>query len=227
VHPSAYHFLPFTLLFYLVLVVVFVVVVALIEIGVVSYAAERLGMERRLVFLLLLLCLLGSYVNIPVAQFPPEPVETGKIVTVYGVPYVIPVVKEWPGTVLAVNVGGALIPTGLAIYLMIKHRLYLASLVGIALVTLVVHLLARPVRGVGISVPTLLPPIAAALVALAISRKKSAPLAYISGTLGTLIGADLLNLGWLPGLGAPIASIGGAGTFDGVFLTGILAVLLA
>ncbi len=29
------------------------------------------------------------------------------------------------------------------------------------------------------------------------------------------------------GLGAPVASIGGTGTFDGIFLTGILAVLLA
>jgi uncharacterized membrane protein len=28
------------------------------------------------------------------------------------------------------------------------------------------------------------------------------------------------------GLGAPVASIGGAGTFDGIFLTGVLAVLL-
>ncbi len=53
------------------------------------------------------------------------------------------------------------------------------------------------------------------------------PLAYISGSLGTLIGADLLNLDKLQGLGAPIASIGGAGTFDGIFLTGIVAVLVA
>jgi uncharacterized membrane protein len=28
-------------------------------------------------------------------------------------------------------------------------------------------------------------------------------------------------------MGAPVASIGGAGTFDGIFLTGILAVLIA
>ena len=28
-------------------------------------------------------------------------------------------------------------------------------------------------------------------------------------------------------LGAPVASIGGAGTFDGIFFTGVLAVLLA
>ena len=52
-------------------------------------------------------------------------------------------------------------------------------------------------------------------------------LAYVGGSLGTLIGADLLNLGVVRGLGAPVASIGGAGTFDGIFLTGVLAVLLA
>jgi len=51
--------------------------------------------------------------------------------------------------------------------------------------------------------------------------------AYVSGVLGTLIGADIANLDKIRGLGAPVASIGGAGTFDGIFLTGILAVLLA
>ena len=52
-------------------------------------------------------------------------------------------------------------------------------------------------------------------------------IAYVSGSLGTLIGADLLNLHRIAYLGAPVASIGGAGTFDGVFLTGIVAILLA
>ena len=51
-------------------------------------------------------------------------------------------------------------------------------------------------------------------------------LAYICGVLGVLIGADLLNLNKIKKLGAPTASIGGAGTFDGIFLTGVLAVLL-
>jgi uncharacterized membrane protein len=50
--------------------------------------------------------------------------------------------------------------------------------------------------------------------------------AYVSGTLGTLIGADLTNLHSIGKLGAPVASIGGAGTFDGVFLSGLIAVLL-
>jgi uncharacterized membrane protein len=60
-----------------------------------------------------------------------------------------------------------------------------------------------------------------------LSREDCAPLAYIAGSLGTLIGADLTNLDKVRGLGAPVAWIGGAGTFDGIFLTGILAVLLA
>ncbi len=71
------------------------------------------------------------------------------------------------------------------------------------------------------------PALVATGVAFLLSWKSAAPLAYIAGSLGTLIGADLLNLGKIEGLGAPVASIGGAGTFDGIFLTGILAVLLA
>jgi uncharacterized membrane protein len=88
------------------------------------------------------------------------------------------------------------------------------------------------VPGIGIATPMFIPPIVAALVALALTGLFGAgthvdAVAYVSGVLGTLIGADLMNLGKLRDLGAPVASIGGAGTFDGVFLTGIVAVLLA
>jgi hypothetical protein len=66
-----------------------------------------------------------------------------------------------------------------------------------------------------------------AILAFLLSREYAAPLAYIGGSMGTLVGADLMNFDKIGSLGAPVASIGGAGTFDGVFLTGILAVLLA
>ena len=89
------------------------------------------------------------------------------------------------------------------------------------------HRLAHPVPGVGIAVPTLVPPLLAAAIALPLARGSAPALAYVAGSMGTLIGGDLLNLGKIQGLGAPVASIGGAGTFDGVFLTGIIAVLLA
>ena len=81
--------------------------------------------------------------------------------------------------------------------------------------------------GVGIAVPIFVPALITAVVSLLLSRYDAAPLAYISGSMGTLIGADLTNLDKVAGLGAPVASIGGAGTFDGIFITGILAVLLA
>jgi uncharacterized membrane protein len=135
-------------------------------------------------------------------------------------------VIDWPGTVIAVNLGSAVIPTLLSLYLLVKHRLYARGLMGIAIVAAVSYIKATPVRGLGIAVPFLILPLIAAGVALLLSRKLAPPLAYISGSLGILIGADLLNLNKIQGLGVPIASIGGAGTFDGIFLTSIVAVLL-
>ena len=89
------------------------------------------------------------------------------------------------------------------------------------------HWVARPVPGLGIAMPVLLPPVLAALTAVFLDREHAAPLAYVAGSLGTLLGADILNLHRLQQLGAPVASIGGAGTSDGIFLTGIIAVVLA
>jgi uncharacterized membrane protein len=120
-----------------------------------------------------------------------------------------------------------LIPGLMSLYLLARYRLWLLGLASTACVGAVCYSLADPVSGVGIALPVLVPALTTALVALLLSYRQAAPLAYISGSLGTLIGADLLNLDKVQGLGAPIASIGGAGTFDGIFLTGVLAVLIA
>ena len=199
----------------------------IVEFGILGYAYERMGIPHRYVLSILLFSLLGSAVNVPVAQLPPEEMVTGGLVDFYGVRYVVPVVQQWPGTIIAVNVGGALIPVILSLYLLANNKLYFRAVLAVAVVALAVHFMARPVRGVGISVPIFVPPAFAALTALTLSRRQAAPIAYIAGCCGTLIGADLLNLGRIQGLGAPVASIGGAGTFDAVFLTGIIAVLLS
>lgn len=145
----------------------------------------------------------------------------------FGMHYVVPVVVDWPGTVVAVNLGGAVIPSLVSLYLLVRNEVWVQAVPTTACVAVVCHWLARPVPGLGIAVPALAPSLAAGLTAILFSRAHAAPLAYIGGSLGTLIGADLFNLGEIPGLGAPVASIGGAGTFDGIFLTGILAVLIA
>jgi uncharacterized membrane protein len=225
--PSPLHFFPLAWPFVLALLVLAVVVIGLIEIGVLEYAYERIGISRRYAFMILLLSLVGSYVNIPVAQFPAERVITGQEVLYFGMLYVIPVEQQWPGTIVAVNVGGAMIPIALSVHLILANKLYLETAAGVTIVAVIVHLLAHPLAGVGIAVPVFLPPLVAAGSAFVLARRSRPALAYIAGSLGTLIGADLTNLGAIPGLGAPVASIGGAGTFDGIFLTGILAVLLA
>jgi uncharacterized membrane protein len=226
-HISSFHFPPVALPFLVGLLFLLGLVVVLIEVGVLSYAYEKIGVERRYVFAVLLLSLLGSYVNIPVAELPPERVLSNQVVDFFGMRYVVPEVREWPGTVVAVNVGGALIPTVLSFYLLWKKKLWARGLLAAAVVAAVAYSIAQPVRGVGIVVPIFVPPLVAAGAALILARKAAPVLAYVGGSLGTLVGADLLNLGRIQGLGAPVASIGGAGTFDGIFMTGILAVLLA
>jgi uncharacterized membrane protein len=186
-----------------------------------------MGIEARTMMGLLLLALLGSSINIPVGYLPERVSPAATTIDFFGVPYVIPVLREWPATVIAINVGGAVIPTLLSLYLLVKNHLYVLGFLGIAVVTIVCHLLARPVPGLGVAEPVFIPPIITAIVAVVLSRRYAAPLAYISGSLGTLIGADLLNLEKIQGLGAPVASIGGAGTFDGIFVTSILAVVYA
>jgi uncharacterized membrane protein len=148
-------------------------------------------------------------------------------VTYFGMHYIVPELVQPPEVILVVNVGGAIIPAILSIYLLSKNRLWGRGLIATFCIAAICHGVAQPVRGVGIGLPIFVPPLAAAFVAAIISWRHAAPLAYAGGSLGVLIGADLLNLDKLRGLGTPVLSIGGAGTFDGIFVTGIMAVLLA
>jgi uncharacterized membrane protein len=221
---SHMHYLPLAPGFFAILVGLFLIVLILRS---VRYAYESLGVSSNTAIFLLLATLIGSFFNIPITELAPERAISHHHVDFFGMRYAVPVVSHWKGTVVAVNVGGAVIPTLMSIYLLVKRDLWVKGLVATAIVALVIHWMAEPVPGLGIAVPVFMPVLVTAIVAVILSRQDSAPLAYIAGSLGTLIGADLTNLDKVRGLGAPVASIGGAGTFDGIFLTGILAVLLA
>jgi uncharacterized membrane protein len=196
-------FAPFALSLVLLLFLALVALVILVQLRVLAYAYRKIGVRPRYVFLVMLLSLLGSWVNIPLYT-----VNRG-------------------ATVIAINVGGALIPVLVSIYLALSTRMFGRMLAGIAIVAGVVHSMAQIVPGVGIAVPILIPPLLAAGVGLLLAFRRAPPVAYVSGAMGTLVGADLLNLPRIHDLGAPVLSIGGAGTFDGIFLTGIIAGLLA
>jgi uncharacterized membrane protein len=224
---SQVHYLPMTPGFFSILVLLFAGLIILIQLRILRYAYMRLGVGPGAALFLLFGSLIGSYFNIPITVLPGKPVMAGQIIEFYGMRYVVPAVVSWPGTVLAVNVGGAVIPTLMSIYLLIRYQLWLKAAIAAAVIAVVIHSMATPVPGIGIAVPIFAPVVITAITAFLLSREYAAPLAYVGGSMGTLIGADLLNLDKIGDLGAPVASIGGAGTFDGVFLTGILAVLLA
>jgi uncharacterized membrane protein len=224
---SEIHYLPMTPGLFSILVLLFVGLIILIQLRILRYAYMRLGLGPGAALLLLFGSLIGSYFNIPIAVLPGSTVRAHEIVDFYGMRYVVPLVTSWPGTVLAVNVGGALIPTIMSTYVVVRYQLWLKAAIATAVIAFIIHQMATPVPGIGIAVPIFAPVVTTAILAFILSREYAAPLAYIGGSMGTLVGADLLNLDKITGLGAPVASIGGAGTFDGIFLTGILAVLLA
>src|ERR1700688_2968095 len=224
---SQVHYLPLTPAFFSILVILFAGLIILIQLRILRYAYMRLGIGPGAALFLLFGSLIGSYFNIPITVLPGETVRSGQVIDFFGMQYVVPYVVSSPGTVVAVNVGGAVIPTIMSTYLVLRYQLWLKATIAVVVIAFIIHSMATPVHGIGIAVPVFAPVVATAILAFILSREYAAPLAYIGGSMGTLIGADLLNLDKITGLGAPVASIGGAGTFDGIFLTGILAVLLA
>ena len=131
----------------------FAIAVALVELGILSHAYEKMGVHRRYVFAVLFWSLLGSYVNLPVARLPGEKVLEQQYIQYFLVRYPVPVIRELPGTVIAVNIGGAIIPTILSLYLLMKNTLYVRAALGVAAVSLVVYNLATLVPGLGVAVP--------------------------------------------------------------------------
>lgn len=192
-----------------------------------AYGYGRMGIPGWAALLLLLASLLGGYVNIPLVHFPDSTILDVAELRRLGESYPVLVTRDWPGMVLAANVGGALIPGAVSVYLVVKRRLLVPAFFCTAAVAAAVYFFSRTVPGLGIVVPVYVAPVSAAVAALAASRVQAAPLAYIGGSLGTLFGGDLMRMPHILSLGSPFVSIGGAGTFDGIFISGILALLLA
>jgi len=221
-------FPPFLILFFFLFLFLLFFLFGLVKFGLFAVAFAKLGIPPEQLFSLLFLCIVGSMVNIPIKRIrlEEEPQEL-EMVSFFGIRYRVPRWRRPREMVVAVNVGGAVIPTCISLYLLAHAQHPVRMLLAVAVVTYVVHRIARPVPGLGIATPMFIPPLVAAVAALLINPHWAPPTAYVAGTLGTLIGADILNLNRIKELQAPVASIGGAGTFDGVFLTGILAVLLS
>ena len=222
---------PFKNSSFAIFAAIFAAVLILLFLNVIGAAFKALfpNLGAGGVLLLLGSSLLGSYVNIPVHRVNSKrPIIRVRYANVFGITYQVPTIEYGESTTLiAVNLGGAIIPALVSTYLLLRSPSTIPyALAATAFVAVVTKLVSRPVPGVGIIAPSLVPPLNAALAAALLGINPHI-VGYVAGSMGTLIGADILNSRAIPHLGSPIVSIGGAGTFDGVFFSGIVATILA
>ncbi len=209
----------------LIMLILLGTILVLLSAELVTFSFTKLGLSLAAAAGLLGFSLVGSVINIPISRRKVVYEQQAQPSFPFSLFYYIPPrVKE---QVLAVNVGGALVPTGFSLYLLVTRAPIWQTVVATIVVAVIAKMVARPKPGVGIVMPVLIPPLLSVALALLLARHNAPPVAYVSGTMGTLIGADLLNFPAIRRLGPNMISIGGAGVFDGIFLVGIVAALLA
>ncbi|HEB76717.1 MAG TPA: DUF1614 domain-containing protein [Nitrospirae bacterium] len=215
-------FLPVSLMLF----ILFLLLIPLLFALAPAVAFAKLGLSPVCGYLFFILCLFGSSINIPVhreevTDILPFDDVSSMFYSFLGIR--LPRVSE---RVIAVNLGGAVFPGLLSLYLL-RQVPVSTALAATAVTSLAAFMLSKPVQGVGVVMPAFVPPIISAVVAVLMAREYAPQVAYISGVMGTLIGADLLRLRQIRRLKAPFLSIGGAGVFDGIYLVGLVSVLLA
>ena len=231
---------PFNLLYQLFLLFVGLSVVGWFLSFFKGLLINSIGIPQEYFWGVMILSWVGSAINLPLFivdndhEVPnPETAEN------FGVTYNLPQVElERKQTMVLINVGGAIIPALISLYLLIYSipqyaddlvLTYIQTIVVMVGVIATTYQSAQIVEGVGITTLAWGPPTMTVFITMLVNHFSpiSAPvqIAYIAGTMGALIGADFLNLPRITGIG-PVVSIGGAGTFDGVYLTGFTSVML-
>ncbi|MET1124590.1 MAG: DUF1614 domain-containing protein [Archaeoglobaceae archaeon] len=186
------------------------------------------GVDKWTALLIFLFIAIGSFFNVPI--YEKEGYYVHYSYSVFGVLYRV---RRRGKVVVAVNLGGCVFPTVLALKALSDVGVNLEVLMAIATATVLNYFIAKPVRGVGIVTPMIAPPLIATLAAFTAIFLSGMPLlllpklSFAVGVISTLLGADIMHLKDLEKIGEGVVSIGGAGTFDGIFLTGFFAVLFS
>jgi uncharacterized membrane protein len=219
-------YLPVSLLLFLLFLLLFPFIWAVVAIDVVEVAVAKLGFSPNLAFLFLLAVLIGGLFNIPLYRVESTVTVVSDLTELWLRQFWgIPLRKMQQQTVVALNVGGGLFPALLALYQFSRSN-SLAIVLVTAFVTLVSYYSAQVVPGIGIQMNPLIAPLTAALSALMLAGGQAPSVAFAGGVLGTLIGADILHLREIERMTPGVLSIGGAGVFDGIALCGLFALLL-
>ncbi|MFM7614163.1 MAG: DUF1614 domain-containing protein [Synechococcales cyanobacterium] len=220
-------YLPVSILLFLVLLLLLPFIWFALAVDIVEIAVAKLGFSHQIAFFLFLLVIITSTINIPLYRLE----NTIEVVDEFATLWLrefwgIPLRRLERSTVVALNVGGGLIPVLLALYQISRGNLLAITLVT-TIVSVVGYFAARIVPGIGIQMNPLLAPLTAVISAMIIAPHAGAPVAFAGGILGTVIGADLLHLKDIQFMSEGVLSIGGAGVFDGIALCGLFALLLS
>jgi uncharacterized membrane protein len=214
-----------------------ILIIPLLVLGIVGAAFSRLGFSWIEAIAVILLMIMGSFVNIPLWTFQNA---VGKTET--GTPAVFdaftgePVADERATTGLFLNLGGAVIPFAVSVYLLYQlgllagEPLLLQVCVAMIIVASVTGVSTKVIPAYGIRAPLLIPAVSAMVMGILLTGGtglSAAVVAFAGGTLGTVLGATLFAIPAIKKTGIPSVSIGGAGMFGAVFVCGLLAALIA
>ena len=220
--------------FFALLLMMCLLPVFLFDVG--QSALEKLGLSSGVAGLAIAGIFLGSLVNIPVYELHKDELQPEVPYGPLGIALPRTFRRVQQRTSIAVNLGGCVIPLGLAIGQALRlvrfgEGAFVTAGIVCAVSIFVCWRSARPMEGIGILMPGLIPPLVSVLTTwLLLSQgtpEQRAATAFIAGVVGPVVGADLLHLRDLTKTPVAMMSIGGAGTFDGIVLSGILAALLA
>jgi uncharacterized membrane protein len=216
-------FIPIAILTFVWLLLSLPLLFFLGYLNVLTAGFQQLGVSPEITLFILFCILIGSSVNIPLTKKKTYLSRESRFFGLFSKPVLR--VNQ-----VAINLGGAIIPIILSAYFIfqIYSQGYslINLLISVVLMIAISHSYARVVPGRGILLPIFIPPLFSTLFSFFLMPNFAAPCAFVSGVFGTLIGADLMNLKKIMKTGG-FLSIGGAGVFDGIFLTGIVAALIS
>lgn len=199
----------------------------------VIHGLIKLHLRPETALLLVFGMLATGFVNIPIKRVAREGYVSDHPLSVVGLSHLWPrLQRSRKETIVAVNVGGCLIPVGVALHeacyaSTLGHQALFGAVLAVTINTIVCYMTARPVPRLGIAMPALVSPLVAAGLALLLAPDHAPPVAFVAGIIGLLVGADLFHLKDVEQIDVGVASIGGAGTFDGIVLSGVIATYLS
>jgi uncharacterized membrane protein len=221
----------------IIIIGLILIIVPLLFLGLAGAAFTRLGFSWIAAIAFVLLMILGSFISIPLGKIRRD---TIRLAPSEGVPFdslvtASPASGVWE-TVVSLNLGGSVIPLALSCYLLFRAYPVVGPALpvlvgtGILVVTIVSYVTTRPLKGYGLRSPFFMPGLTALLAGLLLSGGtglSAGVIAFVSGTAGTLLGANVAHVRDLRDLDVPEVSIGGTGTFAAIFISCILATLIA